>query len=116
MKRSWLLGLMLVASATIGCGGVYGGYYATVPPPPVRAEAYGPAPGPGFAWVSGYYGWRGGRYEWVGGHWAHPRGQGQSGNRADGNRGAAVTISEKDAGDNTATFPWLTPRGYSPAA
>jgi YXWGXW repeat-containing protein len=72
MKRSWLLGMILVASATVGCGGVYGGYYATVPPPPVRAEVYGPAPGPGFAWVSGYYGWRGGRYEWVGGHWAHP--------------------------------------------
>jgi WXXGXW repeat (2 copies) len=70
MKR---YGLILVFStfSMIGCaGGV--GYYANVPPPPIRAEAYGPAPGPGYVWTSGYWGWRGNSYAWVGGNWSRP--------------------------------------------
>jgi hypothetical protein len=46
----------------IGIGGGYG-YY-----PPVVAVRP-PCPGPGYAWVNGYWGAGGG---WVGGYWAPP--------------------------------------------
>jgi hypothetical protein len=64
--------LILVFSAfsTVGCAG--GVYYANVPPPPVRVETYGPAPGPGYVWINGYWGWRGNTHVWVGGNWARP--------------------------------------------
>jgi hypothetical protein len=29
-------------------------------------------PGPGYAWIDGYWGWRGGRYIWVPGRWDRP--------------------------------------------
>jgi hypothetical protein len=70
MKRTWLA-LMFATFSMVGCaGGV--GYYASTPPPPVRVEAYGVAPGPGFVWVSGYWGSRGGAYGWVPGRWVRP--------------------------------------------
>ncbi len=49
----------------------YVGEPVEVAPPPPRVEEYGPAPGPGFVWIGGYWGWAGGRHEWVGGHWEH---------------------------------------------
>lgn len=48
----------------------YGGYYYAAPPPPVYySPYYSPyyAPGPGYAWVGGYYG---PRHEWRRGYWA----------------------------------------------
>lgn len=69
MKRS----LMIAAFAALtiaGCGG--GVYYATVPPPPVRVEAFGPAPGPGYVWINGYWGWGGSSYAWVPGRYVRP--------------------------------------------
>ena len=70
MKRSFLA-LVLAACSLAGCasGAVY---YANVPPPPARAEVYGVAPGPGYVWLSGYWGWRGGGYVWVPGYWRRP--------------------------------------------
>ena len=68
MKRSFLA-LAFVAFSTVGCAGSYG-YYAPTPPPPLRAEAYGAAPGPGYAWVGGYWGYRGNAYAWSPGRWA----------------------------------------------
>jgi hypothetical protein len=68
--RRGLLALVFAASSMIGCAG--GVVYATAPPPPIRAEAFGAAPGPGFVWVTGYWGWRGGNYAWVPGSWARP--------------------------------------------
>ncbi len=50
---------------------VYGYYYAP-PPPPVY---YAPAPvypGPGYAWVGGYYYPVGPRWAWRPGYWARP--------------------------------------------
>jgi hypothetical protein len=43
-------------------------------PPPVRAEAQPPIPGPGFSWVAGYWAWQGGRFVWISGRWeaGHP--------------------------------------------
>lgn len=69
MKR-FLLILAFAASATLGCGGAE--FYAAAPPPPLRAESYGRAPGPGFVWVGGYWGWRGNHYVWVSGGWRRP--------------------------------------------
>jgi len=64
--------LVLVFSgfAMTACAG--GAYYANVPPPPVRVEAYGRAPGPGYVWINGYWGWRGNAYAWVPGSWSRP--------------------------------------------
>lgn len=70
MKR-WLLGITFVTFSMVGCAGG-ATYYATVPPPPLRAEAYGVAPGPGYVWVGGYWGWGGGRYVWTRGYWGRP--------------------------------------------
>jgi hypothetical protein len=70
VKRAILV-LAFTSMSMIGCaGGVV--YYANTPPPPVRVEAFGPAPGPGYVWVGGYWGWRGGNYTWIGGNWARP--------------------------------------------
>jgi hypothetical protein len=69
--KAYLLSLAFVAFSTVGCAGSYG-YYAPTPPPPLRAEAYGVAPGPGFVWVNGYWGYRGSGYAWVPGRWSRP--------------------------------------------
>lgn len=70
MKRTFLT-LFVAAVTMAGCsGGAV--YYANVPPPPLRAEAYGVAPGPGYVWVNGYWGWGGRAYAWTPGRWARP--------------------------------------------
>ena len=71
MKRGILTAVLAGTLFITGCAG-YVGYYAPGPPPPVRVEAFGVAPGPGYAWVNGYWGYRGGGYAWVGGRWAVP--------------------------------------------
>ena len=40
-----------------------------VAPPPLRHERRPHRPGPGFAWVNGFWTYRGGQYVWVSGHW-----------------------------------------------
>ena len=70
MKQALFI-LAMSAVSMVGCaGGAV--YYANVPPPAVRVEAYGVAPGAGYVWTPGYWGWRGGSYVWVGGRWALP--------------------------------------------
>ena len=69
MKRS-LLALVFAATSMVGCGG--GVFYATAPPPPLRVESYGAAPGVGFVWINGYWGWRGNNYAWIPGRWERP--------------------------------------------
>jgi hypothetical protein len=74
MKRS-MLGLIFAVGtlfSTTGCAGGYYSGYVSVPPPPLRAEYYGPAPGPGFVWVGGYWNWRGNAYAWTPGYWGRP--------------------------------------------
>ena len=51
----------------IGVGGYAPGYYA----PPAYAYAP-PCPGPGYAWVGGYWVPRGGRNVWINGYWRAP--------------------------------------------
>lgn len=69
MKRTFLT-LFVAAVTMAGCGG--GVYYATVPPPPLRVEPYGVAPGPGYVFINGYWGWQSNRYAWVPGRWVRP--------------------------------------------
>lgn len=78
--KSKLLALLLLAGGSLFAGprvfvGVgFGGGYVVAPPPPV-VSYYAPAPvvapGPGYAWVGGYYYPYGGHYLWRGGYWAH---------------------------------------------
>jgi len=69
LKLLGIFGPLVMLAGSCAAGAVY---YAPGPPPPVRAEAFGAAPGPGFVWINGYWGWRGGRYDWVGGRWDRP--------------------------------------------
>ncbi len=41
------------------------------PPPPV-VETYGPAPGPDYVWIGGYYTYVSRHYVWVRGYWGRP--------------------------------------------
>ena len=72
MKRTLGLAVILAGLSLAGCAGGYGGYYASVPPPAVRYEQRGRAPGAGYAWIDGYWGYNGGRYNWVPGRWDRP--------------------------------------------
>jgi hypothetical protein len=70
MKRTWLLAPVFAAFTMAACGGAV--YYASAPPPPLRAEVVGVAPGPGYVWVNGYWGWRGNQHVWIGGSYMRP--------------------------------------------
>ncbi|MEQ1949139.1 MAG: hypothetical protein ABL995_18245 [Bryobacteraceae bacterium] len=72
MKR-WILATCLGSLLTLGgCAGARVGVYARTAPPPMRVENYGPAPGPMYVWVEGFWGWSGGSYNWNPGRWAVP--------------------------------------------
>ena len=84
MLRNTTCSLLLIGSlavvglATTGCY-AYGpgprvgvGFSVGYPPPPLRAEVIGPAPGYGYAWVPGYWDWGPRGYFWVGGRWTVP--------------------------------------------
>jgi hypothetical protein len=74
----FLLILSLVLVAT-GCY-VYArpapglAFAVSVAPPALQADVAFAAPGPGFAWVDGYYDWSAGRkaYVWIPGRWMRP--------------------------------------------
>lgn len=71
MKKWFLIPVLAISSLT-ACAGGRGYYYVRTAPPPPLVERYGPAPGPGFVWVQGYYAYNGGRYGWVPGRWTRP--------------------------------------------
>jgi hypothetical protein len=71
MNRGAWLALVLGAFSLTGCAGGYA-FYAATPPPPLRVEARGFAPEPGFVWVDGFWAVRGGGYVWEPGRWARP--------------------------------------------
>ena len=85
MKRSPYL-LILVPLALVGCAeepttvttttttqevttGPGREVLVTRPPPLVRVETQTVAPGPGYAWTTGYWRWTGTDYVWVPGSW-----------------------------------------------
>jgi len=71
MKRILGMTVILGGLSLAGCAGGYA-FYATTPPPPIRSEARGIAPGAGYVWIDGYWGYNGGRYAWVAGRWDRP--------------------------------------------
>jgi hypothetical protein len=71
MKAKWIASLILASAiATPAFAGV--GVYIGVAPPPLRYEVRPAMPGPGYAWVDGYWNWYGGRYVWRPGVWQRP--------------------------------------------
>ena len=75
-----LLAISMLSTLIAGCivtaeppHRYYVGPVVDIAPPPPLVEEYGPAPGPGFVWIGGYWGWAGGRHEWVRGHWERGR-------------------------------------------
>lgn len=76
MKTKLLALMFLVGSAAFAGPRVFvgvgvGGYAVPVAPPPAPVVAYvPPAPGPGYAWINGYYVPSGPRYSWHAGYWA----------------------------------------------
>lgn len=77
--KTKVLALLLLAGSSLFAGprvffgiGVGGGYYAAPPPPPPVVSYAAPAyPGPGYAWVGGYYYPAGAGWGWRSGYWAH---------------------------------------------
>ncbi|MBB5056813.1 hypothetical protein HDF16_001498 [Granulicella aggregans] len=72
MKMKWLFSATLAAAAVSAPAFAQIGVYIGAPPPPIRYEARPPLPGPGYAWIDGYWEPYGGRYRWVGGRWDRP--------------------------------------------
>ncbi len=75
MKK--LIGTLMLAGSSLFAGprvffGVGVGVPVAPPPPPVVAYVPPVAPGPGYAWVDGYYYPVGPRYVWRPGYWARP--------------------------------------------
>src|SRR5579862_3500028 len=71
--KCWMpLAVIAAALTAASCGPGYVGIYARTAPPPIRVETYGPAPGPGYVWLNGYWSYRDNNYSWVSGRWEHP--------------------------------------------
>lgn len=73
-KHAVLASTLLASFGLAGCGGrYYGAYYvAPAPPPPQVVGAVGYAPGPGYAWIDGFWDLRGSQWVWVNGRWGRP--------------------------------------------
>lgn len=77
MKRHVRFGLGLVAASTLvfavsaGCMTTsrHGVMYVSAAPPVAVVEVRGTAPGPDFAWISGFHRWNGTQHGWVSGRW-----------------------------------------------
>jgi hypothetical protein len=71
MKTKWIMSAILASALTAPAfAGV--GVYIGAAPPPLRYEVRPAMPGPGYAWVDGYWNWYGGRYVWAPGVWRRP--------------------------------------------
>jgi len=70
MKKTALALLISFAWLPVLCGAQQ--IIVRMPPPPIIVERPGPAPEPGFVWISGYQRWDGDRYVWVPGHYERP--------------------------------------------
>lgn len=71
MKFNGMGGLLLAASLTVSASAQVSVYIRSGPPP-IRFEERGSAPGPGYAWVDGYWAPNGRHYQWVSGRWDRP--------------------------------------------
>lgn len=77
MGRRWTIGVALLGALALGGCHVraYRPYGTVVyqAPPPARVVMQPPAPGPGYAWVNGYWHWNGGQWVWMEGQWVAQR-------------------------------------------
>jgi WXXGXW repeat (2 copies) len=71
MKAKWIVSAILASALTAPAFAQVGVYIGGAPPP-LRYEVRTPMPGPGYAWVDGYWFSNGGRYEWRHGVWQRP--------------------------------------------
>jgi hypothetical protein len=71
MRLNRIAGLLLGAVLSVP-GSAQVSLYIGTPPPAIRYEQRGPEPGPGYAWVDGYWAPNGRHYRWVGGRWERP--------------------------------------------
>jgi hypothetical protein len=71
MRLHWILGSLLATTLTISAAAQLSVYIGH-PPPPIRYEQRGAIPGPGYAWVDGYWSPQGQHYRWVQGRWGRP--------------------------------------------
>lgn len=70
--------MMATVAVVVGISGCYaragyGGVLVYQDPPPARVVVRPYAPGPGYAWVDGYWNWNGSGWVWADGHWTAPR-------------------------------------------
>lgn len=73
IKRVLLSGVLGACSLLTACASqAYVAYRVPPPPAPMVVGAVGYAPGPGYAWVDGFWDLRGSRWVWAGGRWARP--------------------------------------------
>ena len=66
-----LLGLLALAAGSLIAADVSFGI-TIGPPPPPRTVVVPASPGPGYAWVEGYWYPEGSRYKWHNGYWTRP--------------------------------------------
>ena len=71
MRLSWIYGVLFATALTIAASAQVAVYIRSAPPP-LRVEVRGPLPGPGYAWVEGYWAPNGRHYRWVAGRWDRP--------------------------------------------
>lgn len=69
-----LFGAAIVAATLTACASAPPDNVVYVPngPPALRTEVAVVSPGPGYAWVPGYWNWGGSDYVWVAGTWQNP--------------------------------------------
>ena len=71
MKLNWIYSVLFATVLSIPAAAQISVYIGH-PPPRARYERRGPLPGPGYAWVGGYWTPQGNRYQWVPGRWDRP--------------------------------------------
>lgn len=71
MKLNFMYAALL-ATAIVTSSVAQVSVYLGATPPPLRIEVRGPMPGPGYAWMEGYWAPNGHHYRWVQGRWERP--------------------------------------------
>jgi hypothetical protein len=71
MKLKLICGLVVATALTIPAVAQIQIYIGSAPPP-LSYEERGPEPGPGYAWIDGYWAPNGRHYRWVAGRWDRP--------------------------------------------
>ncbi len=71
MKLNFIYAALLATAIVVPTSAQVSVYIGSAPPP-LRIETRGPMPGPGYAWVEGYWAPNGHHYRWVQGRWDRP--------------------------------------------